>query len=208
MLLILPKTGTFTFEEKKSKFIGFCAPVKTEQEAKDIIEEIRNANRSASHNVYAYDLSACNTAFNTVCNTVRFSDDGEPGGTAGMPVLNVFQKTRVTDFVCVVTRYYGGIQLGAGGLVRAYTKAAKGAMNAAGPEELVVFKLYKITCTYDQFDTVKHRFNQWGVEILDVSYSGHVEALVKVKKGHEAPFFDGRFYTFAAIDDTDDTTTL
>jgi len=113
--LILPKLGVYTLEEKRSRFLAYCAPAASEEEARQVIERIRVEHKGASHHVYAYSLP---------CNTIRFSDDGEPQGTAGLPVLAVFQKTGVVDFVCVVTRYFGGTLLGAGGLVRAYTKAA------------------------------------------------------------------------------------
>ena len=171
MPLILPKPGTFVLEEKRSKFIGCCASVKSEEEAKDFVENIRKQNKDANHNVFAY----------SVCGAVRFSDDGEPGGTAGMPVLNVFQKAGVIDFVCVVTRYFGGVLLGAGGLVRAYTKTAKGAMDNAEPEELVVTRLYKVVCDYGQVDKMKHRFDKWDIEIVDITYTDCCEATVLVK---------------------------
>ena len=174
MPLILSKPGTFNLEEKRSKFIGYCAPVKTAEEARSVIEEISSRNRSASHNVFAYGISAC--------NTVRFSDDGEPHNTAGIPVLNVFQKAGVIDFVCVVTRYFGGTLLGAGGLVRAYTKTAKGALDAAKPEEQIIYKLYRITCPYNQLDKIKYQFNKCGIEILDIKYTDHCEALVQVRE--------------------------
>ena len=115
MPLILPKLGVYTLEEKRSRFLAYCAPAASEEEARQVIERIRVEHKGASHHVYAYSLP---------CNTIRFSDDGEPQGTAGLPVLAVFQKTGVVDFVCVVTRYFGGTLLGASGLVRAYTKAA------------------------------------------------------------------------------------
>ena len=174
MPLILSKAGTFALEEKRSKFIGYCAPVKTSEEALNTIEEVRKRNRNASHNVFAYSISAC--------NTIRFSDDGEPHNTAGMPVLNVFQKAGIIDFVCVVTRYFGGTLLGAGGLVRAYTKTAKGSADAAGTEEQIIYKLYRVTCAYDQLDKMKYQFDKWGIEILDIKYTDHCEALVQVQE--------------------------
>ena len=173
MPLIIPKAGTFELVEKRSKFLGYCAPVKCEREARGVIEEIRAQSRDANHHVYAYGLSAC--------NTIRFSDDGEPHGTAGMPVLTVLQKGGIIDFVCVVTRYFGGTLLGAGGLVRAYTKAAKGALESAGPEELVISKIYYVTCEYTHLDKVKYDFKQWGVEILEITYTEHCEMQVRVR---------------------------
>lgn len=187
MPLILPKPGTHTLEEKRSRFIGYCTPIKSESEAKDVIEDAKNRYQDASHNVYAYSITG---------GAVRFSDDGEPSGTAGMPVLNVFQRAGVIDFVCVVTRYFGGTLLGAGGLVRAYAKAAKGAMDDAAPEEQIFFTIYKVTCAYNRFDKLKHRFNAWGIEILDVAYTDHCEVLVQVRDDQAEPFLQGDFYIF------------
>ena len=186
MPLILPKEGRFELEEKRSRFIGRCAPVETEAEAKQYIETIRSAERGANHNVYAYSIKAT--------NVIRFSDDGEPGGTAGMPVLNVLDKAGVINWVCVVTRYFGGTLLGAGGLVRAYTKAAKGAMEDAGPTPQVFYKLYRVTCEYSQFDRVKYNFDKWGVEVLEVDYTDICTLQVRVRDELAGPFLEGEFY--------------
>ena len=110
------------FIEQRSKFIGYVKPVQTEQQALDFINEKRQKHWDATHNVYAYVLREGNIQ--------RYSDDGEPHGTAGVPTLDVIIKSGVTDVVVVVTRYFGGILLGAGGLVRAYTKGAKIALDA------------------------------------------------------------------------------
>ena len=190
MPLILPKPGVFTLEERRSKFLACCAPVTTEEEARKVLEKIRAEHKDASHNVYAYGLS---------CNTIRFSDDGEPQGTAGMPVLTVFRKVGVVDFVCVVTRYFGGILLGAGGLVRAYTKAAKGALEAAGPEEQFPSKLYRVICEYPQLDKAKYQFNKWGLEILEAIYTDHCEMVLRVQDDLAEPFMQGGFYTYECI---------
>ena len=105
------KNAQDQFVEKRSRFIGYACPVQTEQEALDFITSKKSEHWDASHNVYAYILRD---------GTMRFSDDGEPQGTAGMPVLDVLRKSGVTDVVTVATRYFGGILLGGGGLVRAY----------------------------------------------------------------------------------------
>ena len=191
MPLILPNQGRYELEEKRSRFIGLCAPAATEAEARSFIGAVRAAERGANHNVFAYSV--------TEGNIIRFNDDGEPGGTAGMPVLNVFQKAGVIDFVCVVTRYFGGTLLGAGGLVRAYTKAAKGAMEAAGPVPQVFSKLYKVTCEYARFDRVKYNFEKWGVEILDVHYTDICTVYVRVLDQLAGPFLEGAFYEKSEI---------
>ena len=186
MPLILPKPGAFEMEEKRSKFLAFCAPATTEEDAQQVIEKIRTKHKNATHHVYAYGLC---------CNTIRYNDDGEPRGTAGMPVLTVFQKMGVIDFVCVVTRYYGGTMLGTGGLVRAYTKAAKGALEAAEPEEQLFSKLYRVTCEYPQLDKVKYQFNKWELEILEIIYTEHCEVIVRVREDQSEFFLQGNFYT-------------
>ena len=114
---------TASFIEKKSEFIATLVPVQTADAAIACIEEVRKANRKARHNVYAYILREN--------HMTRYSDDGEPQGTAGVPVLNVLQKQNLTDVCCVVTRYFGGILLGGGGLVRAYSHSAALAVEAA-----------------------------------------------------------------------------
>jgi len=172
MPLILPKQGYFEFEEKRSKFIGQCSPIDNEESAKTFLNEIKKAHPKASHNVFAF----------AVGTLTRMSDDGEPHGTAGMPVLNVFDKTGIINYICVVTRYYGGTMLGAGGLVRAYTKAAKGAMENAEPEELIIIKHFEIVCEYSHFDTLKYKLDKSNIEILDVEYSVNCKVSVKVKE--------------------------
>ncbi|MCL2377976.1 MAG: YigZ family protein [Defluviitaleaceae bacterium] len=186
MPLILPTTGQFELEEKRSRFIGLCAPVKTETEARNVIAGVREAHKTANHNVFAYSV--------TEGNIIRFNDDGEPGGTAGMPVLNVFQKAGIIDYVCVVTRYFGGTLLGAGGLVRAYTKAAKGAMDASGPTPQVHYTHYRVICEYPQYDKAKYNFEKWGVEILDTQYTDTCTIYVRVRDELAQPFLEGGFY--------------
>jgi len=192
MPLILPRAGEFELIEKKSRFIGRCTPVQTAGEAKAFIENVRAANRDANHNVFAYSV--------TENNVIRFNDDGEPSGTAGMPVLNVLQKAGVINFVCVVTRYFGGTLLGAGGLVRAYTKAAKGAMEAAGPEVLIVYTAYRVNCTYPNLDRVKYNFDKAGIEVLGWEYTEQCQAIVKIRADQAEAFFSGVFYTFDELD--------
>ena len=127
-------------EERKSIFIGHAAPVRSEEEARMFIEAKRKEYHDATHNVYAYMLNGGAIA--------RYYDDGEPQGTAGMPVLNVLKMSGACDLCVVVTRYFGGILLGAGGLVRAYGAAAKNAVDAAG---LAVFEQYALMKIVDLF---------------------------------------------------------
>lgn len=183
---ILPQPGEFEYEEKRSKFLGYSAPVVSEEEAKYVINLIRKNHPKANHNVFAYALRQG--------NITRMSDDGEPTGTAGMPVLHVFQKSDVVDYVCVVTRYFGGTLLGAGGLVRAYTKAAKGALEAAGPMEEIISKIYTITCAYNRYDKVKYTFDKWGIEILNTEYTDHCLLQVRVTEAQAQEFLESDLY--------------
>ncbi len=136
----------FTIVEKKSEFIGVCAPVKTEQEAIAFVNAVKKKHSAARHNVYAYVLREGNTS--------RFSDDGEPHGTAGMPVLDSIRKAGITDAAVVVTRYFGGILLGTGGLVRAYTAAASGALHEAGIAEVGLFSLVLVRANYSDYQKI------------------------------------------------------
>ena len=139
--------GKAEFVEKKSRFIGRIWPTDTEAEALAHIEEMRKQHYDATHNVWAYIIKD---------GPVRFSDDGEPGGTAGMPVLDVLQREGVYNVCCVVTRYFGGTLLGTGGLVRAYSRSAKLALDAAGLSQKRVWERVEIPCPYGLFEQVKN----------------------------------------------------
>ena len=181
MPLILPKQGIFEIEEKKSRFIAVCAPVETEPLARAFIAEISTQHKDANHNVFAYSVND---------NIIRFNDDGEPNGSAGMPVLNVYTKAGVVNFVCVVTRYFGGTLLGAGGLVRAYTKAAKGAMQDAVPEELIVYKLLQINCTYPNLDKIKYDLQKADIEVVNWEYTEKCQAVLRVTEEQEGLVYE------------------
>ncbi len=133
------------FIEKRSKFIGYAKPVKTEEEALEFIAEKKSKHWDASHNVYAYIIRG---------GIMRYSDDGEPQGTAGIPVLDVLQKSGVTDLVVVATRYFGGILLGGGGLVRAYSHTASIALQAAGIITMRECLMMELSCDYGQYGRV------------------------------------------------------
>ena len=159
--------GEDEFTEKRSRFIGRVWNIKSEEEAIAHIKEMRELHWDASHNVYAYGLKSG--------NIMRYSDDGEPSGTAGMPVLNVFRTAGVQDFCCVVTRYFGGTLLGAGGLVRAYTKGAAIALEAAGKSEMQ--RLFEITaiCSYSQYQRLKPELPRYRAQLQDTVYGADVE---------------------------------
>ncbi len=143
----LKEYASYTYEEKKSVFIGECAPVTSESEAISFINNIKKKYPDARHHVYAYILRE-----NSI---MRYSDDHEPQGTAGMPVLDSMRKRGVTDAVVVVTRYFGGTLLGTGGLVRAYTEAASGAVTLSGVITYTTFKKCSITVSYSDYQKIQ-----------------------------------------------------
>ncbi len=151
------------FIEKKSRFIGAIRPVTTEEEAKAFIAEKKKTYWDATHNVYAYILREGQIR--------RYSDDGEPQGTAGIPVLDVLQKAGVTDCAVVVTRYFGGTLLGAGGLVRAYAHGASIAIAAGQPIEMRPCTIAAITCDYGQYGNMERLLPTVGAVIEDTSFT-------------------------------------
>ena len=138
--------GEAQFIERRSRFIGHIFLTETEEEALARLKQMREQYWDATHNVYAYIIRD---------GATRFSDDGEPGGTAGMPVLQVLQREELYNVTCVVTRYFGGILLGAGGLTRAYAKAAKDALDKAGKARMQPFSVLLLECPYPMFERVK-----------------------------------------------------
>ena len=134
------------FTEKRSRFIGHLLPVETEEQAREFIAQMKKKYYDARHNCWCYLIGG---------DTMRYGDDGEPQGTAGQPMLNVFQRENVTNVVCVVTRYFGGILLGAGGLTRAYSKSARDALAAAGVSEVGLWAMADIPCPYALFERVR-----------------------------------------------------
>ncbi len=162
------------FTEKRSRFIGYARPVTTEEQALSFIAEIKKQHWDAKHNVYAYVLRDGQIR--------RYSDDGEPQGTAGIPVLDVLLKGGITDAVLVVTRYFGGILLGGGGLVRAYGHAASIAVKAAGVEERVLCYKASVTCDYAQYGRVQPLLLEHGAVIDDTAFEDEVTLRFHIKK--------------------------
>ena len=158
--------ATASFIEKKSEFIGNIAPCKTEEEAIAFIGEIRRQHRKATHNCYAYILRDNNIA--------RHSDDGEPGGTAGAPIFEVLKKEELTDVCCVVTRYFGGIMLGAGGLVRAYTNGAKIAADAAQIMEMRMAERLKLSLDYSLYGKIGAALSEFDVRVCKEDFAAEV----------------------------------
>lgn len=173
--------GEDEFFEKKSHFIGRLWPVETEEEALEKIQSMRKQHYDATHNCWAYIIRD---------GAVRFSDDGEPGGTAGMPMLQVLQREGLYNCVCVVTRYFGGILLGAGGLVRAYTKGAKIAVDAAGKSMKRVWTALYIPCPYPLYERVKQETESWGGVIRSSAFGAEVELEILVPQAQAEPFLE------------------
>lgn len=160
-------------EEKKSIFIGHAAPIETEAEALAYIKAKKAEFSDARHNVYAYLLDHGAVA--------RCSDDGEPQGTAGVVLLDVLKKNGVTNAVIVVTRYFGGILLGAGGLVRAYSAAAKAAVQAAKIATVEQHILFSVACSYGEFPKLKKEFARLGAIEEGVSFGETVEISATIR---------------------------
>ena len=174
---------TASFIEKKSEFIATLVPVQTADAAIACIEEVRKANRKARHNVYAYILREN--------HMTRYSDDGEPQGTAGMPALNVLQKEGLTDCVLVVTRYFGGILLGGGGLVRAYSHAAKLAVDAGGTVTRAECSIVKIRCDYTFYGRLASLIPEQGGIVEDTAFEDAVTVKMRIPQELE-PAFEAR----------------
>ena len=170
----LHKFGVDEYIVEKSTFIGYAKPIKTEEEAIEFVNEIKKKHKDATHNVWAYTVGEN-------MNIQRYSDDGEPQGTAGIPTLEVIKKEDLRDVVVVVTRYFGGIKLGAGGLVRAYTKGAKVGIEAGIVIEKVKYTEVKIKIEYTQLGRIQNEIMNLGFKVKDTIYSEDVEIIVYSK---------------------------
>jgi len=179
--LVPTRFGEDEFIEKKSRFIGRIWPVETEEEALSKIQEMKRKHYDATHNCWAYVIRD---------GAVRFSDDGEPGGTAGMPILQVLQKEGLFNAVCVVTRYFGGVLLGAGGLVRAYTKGAKIAVDAAGRSVKRVWAVLYVPCPYPFYERVKLEVSAFGGIVRRADFGAEVELELLFPEGKAQAFLD------------------
>ena len=157
--------GEAEFTEKRSSFLGHVRMVETEDEAKSFVAEMKKKYYDARHNCWCYIIKD---------GAVRYSDDGEPQGTAGIPMLEVLKREGVTNVVCVVTRYFGGVLLGTGGLLRAYTKSAKDALDAAGISVVRRWVMAELACTYSLLERLKLECTAANGLVSDVEYSTDV----------------------------------
>ena len=175
--LTLKQSAEAELTEKRSRFIGYAKPVSSEAEAVSFVNEIRAKHRDARHNVYAYIVNE-----NGVMRQ-KFSDDGEPQGTGGMPVSDVLAKKGIINACVVVTRYFGGILLGAPGLVRAYGKAASMAVDEAGILKVVTCEEMGVTVPYNLYDKVNAYFSKKEITAKNVDFGEKVTARYEVPKG-------------------------
>lgn len=165
--------ATASFVEKKSEFIAYLAPVHTQEEATGVIDSVRRQHRRARHNVYAYLLRNGNAS--------RYSDDGEPQGTAGTPILDVLQKNNLTDVCCVVTRYFGGVLLGANGLVRAYAHSAALAVEQAQIKIMLPCYPVNIQSDYSLYGKIIYNLPQTDLIQLDTIFEDQVHLKLLVR---------------------------
>jgi len=173
--------GQDEFIEKKSRFIGRVWLVETEAEALEKIQEMKKQHYDATHNCWAYVIKD---------GPMRFSDDGEPGGTAGNPMMQVLQRENLYNVVCVVTRYFGGVLLGTGGLVRAYTKGAKIAIDAAGKSMKRVWTVLYVPCPYTYYERVKLEIEAFEGVLRDTRFGAEVELEILIAQDKAQAFVD------------------
>lgn len=165
--------GTDEIIEKKSRFIGYIRHTETEEEANAFINEIRKMHFDARHNCFAYSVDGQQ-------QTIRFSDDGEPGGTAGKPILEVITGKGLCDVCIVVTRYFGGTLLGTGGLVRAYTDAAKACIDATDMVTKCLVVPMRLTTNYTDFGKIQYLLGSHNISVLDSEYGENVAVRIEV----------------------------
>lgn len=157
--------SVFEFEEKRSRFIGYASSVSCEEEARAFIQKIKSKHYDARHNCSAYILRN---------GTMRYSDDGEPQGTAGIPMLEVLKKSGLVDVVVVVTRYFGGILLGAGGLVRAYSAACAGAIDNAKKADYQKCNVFLLESEYPLYDKLTRFLSDKGVKTTNTDFNDKI----------------------------------
>jgi uncharacterized YigZ family protein len=168
------------FVERRSRFIGYAKPVETEEEAASFINAVKSKNWNAAHNVYAYSIR---------CNQLkRYSDDGEPQGTAGIPTLDVLLKSGVTDAVVVVTRYFGGILLGAGGLVRAYSHSASIALQQAKMITMRTCLVAELCCDYNHYGKLTALIPESGGVVDSTDFTDRIRMNFHISDEHMTAF--------------------
>ena len=170
------------FIEKKSRFIGYVKPVKTVDEAEDFINSIKSKHWDATHNVYAYVLRENNVQ--------RYSDDGEPSGTAGVPMLDVLLKEHLVDVCVVGTRYFGGTMLGAGGLVRAYSHTSKIAVEAGNIITMAQCAVMEVCVDYSFYERMNIILADFNANVLSVDFADNVKIKFSIRENLQQPLQD------------------
>ncbi len=165
--------ATAEIVEKKSRFIANIRHVESEGEAMQFVDKIRKEHYNARHNVYAYILSS---------GIKKYTDDGEPSKTAGLPILEMLEKQGITDVVCVVTRYFGGTLLGTGGLVRAYTEAAKESLSASGVVQMTRCTLFELKVPYANLGSVEYLIKSSGAHCEEKNYTEAISMIVSIER--------------------------
>ena len=171
--------GEAEYIDKKSRFIGQVQRAESVSEAMAFVEAVRKKHAGATHNVWAYVLAD---------GQMRWSDDGEPGGTSGQPTLNVFRSAGVSDVCCVVTRYFGGVLLGSGGLVRAYSRAASLALAEAGRARMAEWERVRLECGYAVYERVRRALEDCGAQELDCAFAEGVTVRCLLPSGMAGAF--------------------
>ena len=179
--LTIAGAATSEFTEKKSRFVSDIFPVQTEDDVKACMELVRKKYHDARHHCWCYRLKS---------GAVRYSDDSEPQGTAGQPMLAVLEREKIFDVLCVVTRYFGGILLGAGGLTRAYARGAKDALTAAGIAANRVWDCVEINCPYALLEQIKLKLAAQSAVMEDISYGADIVIQALLPQANTAPVSD------------------
>ena len=183
----ISESSKIEYIEKRSEFIGFSTFVENEDEALEIIKQKKKEYQDATHNVYAYVIGE---------NIARYSDDNEPQGTAGMPVLNAIRMSGISDVLVVVTRYFGGILLGAGGLVRAYSTAASMSLNAAKTVIYEDYDVYEIKCSYSDYGKIATMLQQYEVILDSTNFFEDVQIALAIRNELSKKFEENLIDTF------------
>lgn len=172
---------TYTQTIKKSVFITNLIPVFSVDDAKEQLKEIKKKHYDATHNCYSYIISSDN-------DSIKYSDDGEPSQTAGIVIYNVLEKNDLTNIIAIVTRYYGGTKLGAGGLIRAYSSSISEALKIAQIEEIIDYKYYKISTDYETANVLIRYLDNYS--IIDKAFQTKVSLIFKIKESELTEFLE------------------
>ena len=167
---------------KGSRFIGAAIPTDNKEQAEEIINDFNKKYFDANHNCYAYKIGMNNNII------TRFSDDGEPSGTAGKPIMNVINSSGLTDLIIIVTRYFGGTKLGTGGLIKAYSQCAKEVLEKTETKIIEIMSELKLKYEYDQINLFKQMQDKYSFKIINEEFLNNVSSLISINKGFTETF--------------------